>query len=375
VTPEQARALLAAPELLAQASADDLRIAEVLRRRWPADLVAAACEQAELRERARAKTAEPSALLLTRAGLEQASAEPVARQRALRFADVGGPVVDLCCGIGLDLRALAEVAAAVGVDRDETAAVCAAHNSGAPTVVADVRDVRLQAAAAVYVDPARRDGDRRGGSEPPLAWCLSLPVERVAIKTAPGLDLASVPLGWEVEFVADRRALKEACLWSPPWATTGRRATVLAGGETVTMTDASAERSDAPITVADPGGFVVDPSPAVTRAGLVQHLATDLGAWQIDPRIAFLSADTPPSTPFGRTLRVEASLPFSVKALAAELRRLDIGSVDIRRRGLAGDVEDLRRRLRPQGTRRAVVLLTRVRDKPWTMVCTDLEPS
>src|SRR6059058_443930 len=133
MTPDQARALLATPELLAAASADDLAVAERLRRRWPADLVAAASEQAELRERAGAKTADQD-LLLTRAGLEQASSDRVARHRAGRFAGVDGTVVDLCCGIGFDLRALTAVTHAVGVDRDETHAVCAAHNSGAPTV-------------------------------------------------------------------------------------------------------------------------------------------------------------------------------------------------------------------------------------------------
>jgi hypothetical protein len=71
-------------------------------------------------------------------------------------------------------------------------------------------------------------------------------------------------------------------------------------------------------------------------------------------------------------LSVEASLPFGVKPLAAELRRLDIGSVELRRRGLAGDVTDLRRRLRGAGARSATVLLTRVVNKPWALVCSDL---
>jgi hypothetical protein len=279
--------------------------------------------------------------------------------------------VDLCCGIGFDLRALARRGETVGVDRDETAAVCASYNSGAAVVVADVRDVRLDRAAAVFVDPARRAGDRRGGSEPPLSWCTSLPVGRVAVKAAPGLDRARVPAGWEIEFVADRRALKEACLWSPAWAGTSRRATVVVDGQATTMAADDVEREPVIDTL---GAFVVDPSPAVTRAGLVRQLAADLAAWQIDPQIAFLSCATRCSTPFGRTLRVEASLPFSVKALAAELRRLDVGALDLRRRGLAGD-DDLRRRLRPQGRRRAVVLLTRIRNKPWTIVCSEPEPS
>lgn len=375
MTPDQARALLAAPELLRAASADDLRIGEQLRHRWPADLVAAASEQAELRIRARSKTAAAHRLLLTRPGLEQASSDAVARHRADRFRGLAGTVVDLCCGIGFDLRALATACAVVGVDRDETHAVCAAHNSGVPVAVADVRDARLAGVAAAYVDPARRDGGaggRRGGSQPPLEWCLQLPPSRVAIKAAPGLDLATVPSGWEVEFVAEGRALKEACLWSPAWAGAARRATVIAAEETYSMT---AESAPAVLPVRPPGRYLLDPSPAVTRAGLVGGLGAGLGAWQIDPQIAFLSADHPLESPFGRSLRIEASLPFSVKALAAELRRLDVGPVDLRRRGLAGDVEDLKRRLRPHGARPAVVVLTRVVNRPWTLVCFDDQPS
>jgi hypothetical protein len=100
-----------------------------------------------------------------------------------------------------------------------------------------------------------------------------------------------------------------------------------------------------------------------------------MGAWQLDPQIAFLSADEPLVSPFGRGLRVEASLPFSIKGLAAELRRLDVGPVDLRRRGLAGDVDVIRRRLRTSGSRRAVVMLTRVVNKPWTLVCFDAAAS
>ncbi len=255
----------------------------------------------------------------------------------------------------------------VGVDRDEVHAVCARHNSGRPVVVADVADVRLGAeVAAVFIDPARREGDRRGGSRPPLSWCTSLPVERISVKAAPGIDRSVVPIGWETEFIAAGRDLKDATLWSPAWASAESRATVLPGGETLVHDPGTV---DAPVRA--PGRFLLDPSPAVTRAGAVADLARQLDAWQIDPMIGFLSADHRLVTPFGRSMMVEASLPFGVKPLAAELRRLDIGAIDIRRRGLAGDVDDLRRRLRPRGHRRATVVLTRVSDQPWAMICTD----
>jgi len=332
--------------------------------------VAAATEQAALRRAATAKTQDVDDLLLTRAGLEQASSAAVARHRAERIAAAAESVIDLCCGIGFDLRALASLTDAVGIDRDETHAICAAHNASAPTAVADVRDVRLSSSRAVFIDPARRQDGRRGGYEPPLSWCFQLPPQRVAVKAAPGIDLAAVPVDWEVEFVAEGRALKEACLWSPSWATTARRATVLSADGTVTMTQQSQEID---VAVAPPGGYLLDPSPAVTRAGLVAELAAGVGGWQIDPMIAFLSADHPLRSPFGRALRVEASLPFSVKKLAAALRDLDVGPVDLRRRGLAGDVDDIRRRLHTSGTRRAVVMLTRVVNMPWALVCFDLE--
>ena len=50
---------------------------------------------------------------------------------------------------------------------------------------------------------------------------------------------------------------------------------------------------------------------------------------------------------------------------------LGIGAVDIRRRGLAGDVDRIRRRLKLSGKARATVVITRVSDKPWGLICTD----
>ena len=78
----------------------------------------------------------------------------------------------------------------------------------------------------------------------------------------------------------------------------------------------------------------------------------DLGAWKIDPMIAFLSADRDVATPFARTLRVLESMPWNEKQAARRLRELGIGAADIRRRGLAGDVDLIRRRLSLRGERR-----------------------
>jgi SAM-dependent methyltransferase len=357
---------------------DALAVGTRLRGRHPAELVAAALAQHELRARAAAKFALAPRMWFTREGLEQASAEPLARHRAGRYAGFAR-VADLCCGIGGDLCALAPGREALAVDLDPTHARMARENArlhGAGEVAAacaDVRGLRLPGSLGVFVDPARRAGGRRlpaGESRPSLAWCLGLAdrVAGVGIKAAPCLPLDQVPPGWEVELLADRRELKEAVLWSPALATTTRRATVFPGPHTLAARPRS---TGAPVPCRPPGAFLLDPSPAVTRAGLVEELARDLGAWKLDPRIAFLSADRPLRTPFGRLLGVDASLPWNLKRLRGVLRERGVGAVEVRKRGSAVDVAELTTRLRLGGDARAVVVLTRVADRPWALVCTE----
>jgi hypothetical protein len=70
-------------------------------------------------------------------------------------------------------------------------------------------------------------------------------------------------------------------------------------------------------------------------------------------------------------LQVDASLPWNLKHLRAELRAREVGSVDIRKRGSAVDVDTLQRRLKLAGDRAATVILTRVGDRPWALVCSE----
>ena len=95
--------------LATEAAAADtpLRLGTVLRSRYPADLVAEALAQHELRLLARAKFSRAMEMFFTRPGLEQASSEMVARHRAARYR-AAGRIADLCCGIGGDLIVLAE---------------------------------------------------------------------------------------------------------------------------------------------------------------------------------------------------------------------------------------------------------------------------
>lgn len=356
-----------------------LRLGADLRRDHPPELVAAALALHDLRVRARAKFSRADEMVFTRSGLEQATSERLARHRAARFSGLG-PVADLCSGIGGDLIALAGDAPTLAVDRDPLHLRMAMANAEVYRVdrwvrgiVSDVAEADLSGVAALFVDPARRSERGRSGpgrSDPSLDWCLGLAdrIPSVAIKAAPGVDLARVPAGWEVEFVADGRDLKEGVLWSPALAATARRATVI-GESIATLVPEPGER----VPVAAPGAYLFDPNPAVTRAGLVEDLARRLGGWKIDERIAFLAGDRPLVSPFARTLRVVESLPWHQKRIAVRLRELGIGAVDIRRRGLAGDVEAIRRRFGLRGNGRATLVMTRVADRPWCLICAEVD--
>jgi hypothetical protein len=378
-----------------------LQLTEELRPHYPAGLIAAALTQQSLRCAAREKFSRADQMLFTRAGLEQASSELTAAHSARRFAGLA-TVADLCCGIGGNLIALVGAAGRVlAVDADLTSLLfgvrnVAVHHSAArvAAVCVDVQSLSIGGSArhpgavqGVFIDPARRTGDRRlraGDSRPPFGWCLRLAeqVPAVCIKAAPGLPRQLVPDGWEIEFAAVGRSLKEALVWSPAVASTARRATVLPagcpqpgrdpgtalpGGCTLTA------EPGPPVPVADPGEYLLDPNPAIGRAGLVAELARQHDAWQIDPMIAFLSLDRPASTPFARTLRVLDSMPWHERAVARRLRELGIGTADIRRRGLAGDVQQIHRRLKLQGDKSATVVITRHHGKPWCLICADVQ--
>ena len=258
-------------------------------------------------------------------------------------------------------------------------------------MVADVRDVSLAGVDAVFIDPARRSGPgtasaadtkrfRAGFSEPPLDWCAGLTekVPAVCVKAAPGIPEELIPPGWEAEFIAEGRDLKEAVLWSPALAQVPRRATVrtVAAPGRPARADILMPHPGDPVPLREPGEYLLDPNPAVTRAGLVEDLARDLAGdlghdiAKIDPQIAFLTLDRAVATPFARTLRVLHSAPWHEKQFARRLRDLGIGAVDIRRRGLAGDVDQIRRRLKPHGPNRATVVITRVSNQPWGLICT-----
>lgn len=333
-------------------------------------LVAAAMALRALREEARRRLGDQvDTMVLSRAGLEQATRASVAELHARRFADSGVTrVADLTAGLGLDSRALAAAGLeVVAFERDPATAVLAAHNlapwPGATVVTGDALEALPgHAVDAVFADPACRTarGRRHDPADysPRLDLVLELrhQVSGLGVKTGPGLPHEAIPADMEAQWISVDGDVVEAGLWAGAASRgAGHRALVIHRDQAHEISG-STER--APVGELD--AFLLEPDGAVIRAGLVGVLAEQLGATLIDPSIAYLTAPTPLETPFARAYRVLERLPLDVKVLARELRARDVGTVDIKKRGVDLTPEQLRPRLKLRGARRATLVLTRV---------------
>lgn len=106
------------------------RLLQRLRRDLSTERARLVVEQVELRRRARDKFQLADHLFFTRRALEQATDDVLAQVKASRFP-AGTLVVDVCCGIGGDLMALAERGPVRGVDRDPVVVTLARANLAA----------------------------------------------------------------------------------------------------------------------------------------------------------------------------------------------------------------------------------------------------
>lgn len=362
-------------------------LAEVARLRsagYSPEQVSAAVECAQAREHARERLGAQD-WLLSRTGVEQATRPEVARLRATRFA--GQPlVVDLTCGLGFDLAALARSDATIGVERDPATAILAGANVPEASIAcADARLARVPPRAAVFVDPMRRDASGRrlppAHSSPPLSWVLSLPAATLGVKVTPGLDHAIVPGDHELEVVSADGDVVEAAIYrgAARRDSVRRRATVLRREVRTDPASAVAryEVTDHDLPAAVPvvpraGRFeeyLYEPDGAVIRAGLVAAVCPLVSGALIDPQVALITSGQRRLTPFAATFQLREALPFSVKALRQRVRNYAPGSVVVKTRASAVSAEQVRRALPTSaGGPQLVVLLTRVGSAPWALL-------
>ena len=367
------------------------------------ELVNAVMTQVELRERGRAKFGDRAKrMFFTPNGLEQSTRRTVAEYRARRTAEVAEAVLgsdgtagDLCCGVGADLLALAARGVPVeGVDADPlTVAVARANiealGSGDHARVreGDVNEVTPNAYPLLFCDPARRGGRGRvfdpSAYSPPwdVATALAEAADAACLKAAPGIPHEVLSPGAHAEWISVDGELKETALWFGALAEgPRRRATVLherpgllASEGTVAHLDADPDQAPAPVAAAR--RYLYDPDPAVVRSHLVAEAAARVDGALLDERIAYFTSDRAETSPLWRILEVVEFAPFSLKRLRSSVRAHGAGTITIKKRGSAVDTEKLRRDLKASGSESMTIVLTRIGEKPFYLLCRGIEAS
>jgi hypothetical protein len=387
---------LQAAQALEPKESNFLRDFSALSRHFPAELARAALETAILRREAAAKFPFAGSMYFTREALEQASSFEVSNYRAKRFRPYKR-LADLGCSIGGDTLALAKAAPTLGIDLDPLRLAMAQANLDAlglgerssfiqadltaplPLSPAPLHSRSpappLTQSLALFFDPARRAAGRRIFSvrdyRPPLeivqGWLPHVPA--LGVKISPGVNLTELgDYDAEVEFISLGGELKEGVLWFGPLKTARRRATVLPGPYTFADPGSEAQRTQG-LPLRDPQAYLYEPDPAILRAGLVAPLGIELEAAQLDPDIAYLTADNKHPTPFARVWAVEDWFPFQLKRLRSTLRERGIGQVVVKKRGSPLQPETLIRDLRLTGDQKRVIFLTHLRGRPIVVIC------
>ena len=331
-------------------------------------------EQVKLRRRAGEKFTRADRLFFTAKGLEQSTDEQIARYKAARFAQ-DSPVVDLCCGVGGDLTALAARGPAIGVDLDPVNTLLAEVNcevfgaAALRTSNADAATFDVASCSGWHIDPDRRALDRRVSRVDLMSPdAAAIDALRAACPQASvKLAVAAAPLSWapeaELEWIGSRGECRQQVAWFGELARApGRRS--------ATIVDATAEGPrtirglpDAPIDEARQfGSYVYDPHAAVLAARLVAVLAAEHQLQLVSASCCYLTADHLIADPALAAFRVCEVFAFDVKRTNAVLRSRGIGRLEIKKRGVELDANDVRKRLRLPGDNSAVLLLARIGD-------------
>lgn len=319
-----------------------------------------AFEQWSLRKRAKTKFARAAEMLFDTEALEMATGEIVAHYHASKFPS-GVLVVDLTCGIGADLIALAGRGPATGLEMDPVRAEIARHNLSVHGLRAEVAvgDCLRQDWEAEYAfcDPARRRAGRRTldidefSPNPRLVAERFRELELGGMKLSPMLsdhDLES--LGGDLEFISYGGECREALIWISRSRSSGARRAIHV--ETGSSIDAGKD----PISTESPAGFIYEADPAAIRAHCLGEICSQNNLCALADSNGYLTGDKLIGSPWLTGYTVLRHHSADLKRTRLALKDLGGGTPVVKCRGVQIDVDRLRKDLRGPGNELVVMV-------------------
>ena len=262
----------------------------------------------------------------------------------------------------------------------------------------ELLDASGEPVGIVWMDPARRElrGAKKAQTErlfdpeafsPPFSFVLNLARTGVpmGVKLGPGFPHEGIPSPEDIaseanpnprveaEWIQSEGSLAELVLWFNALAQEGvaRTATSVrevtdcnegsAGGSAKTsallppyeavsfrspLTAEEAEQSvDVPMSLPQPGDYLLEPAPAIVRSHLVAEFAQSIGAFLLDEHLAYLCSAEPVEHPLVASYEVLQEIPLQEKQLKRWVREQGFTALTIKKRGVDIVPEQLRARL------------------------------
>ena len=270
----------------------------------------------------------------------------------------------------------------------------------------ELLDAAGEPVGMVWMDPARRElrGAKKAHTErlfdpeafsPPFSFVLNLARTGVpmGVKLGPGFPHEGIPSPEDIaseanpnprveaEWIQSEGSLAELVLWFNALAQEGvaRTATSVrelpaeeaclgeSSNESSTedsnktsallppykavsfrspLTAAEAQQSvEVPVSLPQPGEYLLEPAPAIVRSHLVAEFAQSIGAHLLDEHLAYLCSAKPVEHPLVACYEVLEEIPLQEKQLKRWVREQGFTALTIKKRGVDIVPEQLRARL------------------------------
>jgi hypothetical protein len=233
--------------------------------------------------------------------------------------------------------------------------------------VSDAEQFDLTSFDAVWLDPARRDLERKGAKHitltpadfsPNLDWSFGIGKPK-GIKLGPAFPLELIPSDVEAQWVSHQGDLVELVLWFDGLRDKpGRTALMLKDGQRYIFEGLGLERS----VVDSLKQFIYEPDSSLIRSQLLGEFASQQGMTGVSEGIAYLSSESLVSSPWLKTYEVLETLPLDELTIRKALAQRGIGKLEIKKRGVDITPEELRPKLKLKGEGAATLILTKLGD-------------
>lgn len=340
-------------------------------------------EQWELSHVAKTKFPDHLQWFWTRTLLEQASDAWCAEETAKDFPSHSN-IVDVCSGAGADTLALAACGHVVrAIDQSPISvallnANAKLHGQGVEARCESAETLQLQSPEYLHIDPDRRTTGKRitaiEGLQPIWAVVRSLIASSkgASIKVAPATDWNELEDAPDVvRFLSrDRSVRQQRWLWRlDRWPDRSIVVSAHSRGEWVHEVFQQGDQNallEGPCCAKEPGIYVADYDPAIRAARVSAVFASRIGCKMLDSAGGYFTADH--CVPHGmvRWFRVLNVLSMDSKKLRAYARSANVGTWELKSRGVTIDLDKVRRELQttPSSSRSCTLLFSKISGRP-----------